>query len=88
MLQSHDAIFHENSLETHENANGKVIIDQQLLAERQKAEHIMHFFYKDTETINERAQELPIDDKGTGTMNLNTFNGDNSMKLSLQIDLA
>ena len=66
MLLSRDAIFHENSFGNRENVTEKVIIDQQLLAERQKADNIMHFSYKDTETVNEGVQEHTIGDNGTG----------------------
>ena len=66
MLLGLDAIFHENSFGNRENVTEKVIIDQQLLAERQKADNIMHFSYKDTETINEGVQEHTIGDNGTG----------------------
>ena len=65
MLSSRDAIFHENSFGNCEHADEKGIKEQHLLAERQKADNVMHFSSKDTETVNEEEHELPIEDNST-----------------------
>ena len=65
MLLSRDAIFRENSFGYCEHDDEKGIKEQQLLAERQKAGNVIHFSSKVTETANEEAHELPIEDNST-----------------------
>ena len=61
MLLSRDAIFNETSFGNCEHASEKRIKDQQLLTERQATDDYTHLYSEDTESVNDEAEEHPIE---------------------------
>ena len=61
MLLSRDAIFHETSFGNCEHASEKRIKDEQLLTERQATDDYTHLYSEDTESVNDEAEEHPIE---------------------------